>query len=131
MLAVMLSALACSAPTDTEIFIRRDQSSAGVYVFDFPMTDSLACYDISFFSRAESETLKSVELTVLWLSPSGESDNETVYMREITRRGTEEVYREGVRPAEPGNWRISVRPDVNEKDIAGLGLICKKKDGTR
>ena len=129
--ALAMLVLACSAPTDTELFVRKDQAQNGVYIFDFPMADSLARYDVSFYSRAEKLDLQGVELSVLWLAPSGDSANETVYMKEITRKGSVELYRAGVIPAETGTWRISVRPGVEPGDIAGLGMICKKKDGTR
>ena len=131
MLALLLALVACSAPSDTELFVRKDQAQGGVYVFDFPMLDSLASYDVSFYSRSEKRELGNVELSVLWLSPSGDSVNETVYMKTITKRGSMETYRQGVRPAEFGEWRISVRPDVEPGEIAGFGMICKRKDGTR
>lgn len=130
-LVMLLSVVSCSAPSDTEIFVRTDEANNGVYVFDFPMADTLSRYDISFYSRSEKRDLRGVELTVLWLAPSGDSANETVYMGDITRKGSAELYRTGVSPAESGNWRISVRPKVEPGEIAGFGMICKKRDGTR
>ena len=66
-----------------------------------------------------------------WLSPSGESVAETVYMRSVERRGTRELYRRGLIPAEAGDWQLSVRPVGADEDFLGLGVICKRQDGTR
>jgi len=62
---------------------------------------------------------------------SGNGFSETVYMRRVEVRGTREAYRSGMVPAEAGDWQLSVRPVGVDADFLGLGVICKRKDGTR
>ena len=122
---------ACSSPEGTEVFVRRAAAQDGVYVFSLPLTDTTAAYDIWFYSRVSERPLHSLQLNVRWLSPSGESVAETVYMRSVERRGTRELYRRGLIPAEAGDWQLSVRPVGADEDFLGLGVICKRQDGTR
>lgn len=128
----LLAVLAgCGRPSSVEMYVRSDKAADGVYIFDFELDDSLATYDFSFYGRSVGNTLYNVPLKVLWLTPSGESLNETVYMRAIAPEGTMEPYRSSVVPYEYGSWRLSVRPMVEEGEIYGLGLICTRTDGTR
>ena len=46
-------------------------------------------------------------------------------------RGSKELYRSGVVPAQAGDWQLSVRPVGVDEDFLGLGVIYKKRDGTR
>lgn len=131
----ILSALvlvACTAPTgETDSFVRADRARGGVYSFSLPLTDSLATYDFWFYSRLLSDRQDDIELRVLWLSPSGESFRETVYMRNPGTKGSRELYRSGVGLSEVGEWKINVRPVGVGKEFTGLGLICRENDGTR
>ena len=129
---VMAASCSCAKPDYQHSYVRADQSSDGVYSFEFEMTDSLASYDFWIYSRAEKVGLENLELRVLWMSPSGESFRETVYMKEVDKRGSSELYRSGVVPAEYGNWSIHIRPMPKESSLYGLGMICKSNfDGTR
>ncbi len=135
LLPALLLALAmggCVAPADVrESFVPADSARDGVYSFSLPLTDSLAVYDFSFYGRLLSGRQDNVELRVLWLSPSGESFSETVYMKSLDSRGSRELYRSGVRLSEAGEWKINVRPVGVGNGFTGLGLICTKSDGTR
>ena len=130
-LLALLAAAGCSRPLSTEIFVRSDRASEGVYVFDLTLRDSLAEYDFWFYSRTLGKTLTSLPLEVLWLSPSGERFSETVYMKKVDADGEKELYRSGVVPAESGEWRICVRPHDVDESFCGLGIICEEHDGTR
>lgn len=127
LLGLCLVPAACVRPDSVEIFVPAAKAADGVYIFDFEMADSLATYDISFFTRNDGNVLDSLPLKVMWLSPSGESLSETVYMDPLK---VTEKYRSGVRPDECGSWRLCVRPVVEGKGFRGLGIICKE-NGTR
>ena len=121
----------CVQPDSTEIFIRRDAARDGVYIYHLPLTDTTSAYDFWFYSRVEKRPLDNLQLNVQWLAPSGNGFSETVYMRRVEVRGTREAYRSGMVPAEAGDWQLSVRPVGVDADFLGLGIICKRKDGTR
>jgi len=95
------------------------------------MTDSLSTYDFWFYSRTGKKSISNVELRVLWLSPSGESLSETVYMKSVGIRGSRELYRSGMVPAECGEWQLSVRPVGVGPDFLGLGVIYRENHGAR
>ena len=99
----------------------------GVYVFDFEMSDSTKLYDIYFYDRIDGPRPDSLPLNVMWVSPSGESFSETVYMDPA--RDTE-LYRSGTVPVEYGGWRICVRPVGVGGGFRGMGMVCKE-NGTR
>jgi len=121
---------ACREPDSVERFLRRDAVPDGLYVYTLPLTDTTAAYDFWFYTRSERDKLDNFRLDVRWTAPSGESFTETVYMHGITPQGSRELYRSGMVPAQAGEWRLSVRPQEAD-EIFGLGLICKKHDGTR
>ena len=121
----------CSEPDTLELFARRSKARNGVYLFTFPLQDTTARYDFWFYSRTERTALESVQLNVQWLAPSGDAFSETVYMRSVEPRGTKELYRSGMVPAQAGDWQLSVRPVDEDGELLGLGIIVKKQDGTR
>lgn len=127
LLAIGLAAASCVRPDSEEYFIPASKAQDGVYVFDFEMADSLARYDVFFYTRVDGAPLDSLPLNVMWLSPSGESFSEKVYMDPSLEM---EAYRTGVAPYETGAWRICVRPLGVTDGFRGLGLICKN-NGTR
>ena len=136
--SLLLTALACTlalascAEADTvEEFVRRDEARSGVYIYNLPLTDTTAAYDVWFYSRTAERPLESVRMNVQWLAPSGDAFSETVYMRRVEPRGSKELYRSGVVPAQAGEWQLSVRPVGVDEDFLGLGVIYKKRDGTR
>ena len=122
---------ACSEPDALELFVRRDQAREGTYVYSLPLTDTTAAYDFWFYSRTARHPLHSLQLDVAWQAPSGDSFSETVYMREVSPRGSREAYRSGMVPAQAGQWQLSVRPVGTDEDFLGLGIEMRKRDGTR
>ena len=133
-LAVLVFGLAlsgCMVPDTQEQFVRKDMARGGIYVYTLPLTDTTAAYDFWFYSRTEYRKLESLQLNVQWLAPSGDGFSETVYMRAVDPKGSKELYRSGMVPAEAGDWQLSVRPVGVDKDFLGLGVICKKQDGTQ
>ena len=126
-----LALSACTEPDTLEQFVRRDASHDGVYIYTLPLTDTTAAYDFWFYSRTEYRKLESLQLNVQWLAPSGDGFAEMVYMRCVEPRGSKELYRSGMVPAQAGDWQLSVRPVGVDEDFLGLGVICSKRDGTR
>ena len=130
-LACVLALPSCAEPEAHEEFVRRDEARSGVYVYKLDLADTTAAYDVWFYSRSAERPLESVRMNVQWLAPSGEAFSETVYMRRIDPKGSKELYRSGVVPAQAGDWQLSVRPVGVDAELLGLGVICKKRNGTR
>lgn len=124
-------AYGCSRPLSSETFVRSDRSLDGVYIFELDLPDSLAFYDIWFYSRTVNEPLASLPLNVQWLAPSGKRFSERVYMKLVDADGEKELYRSGVVPSETGKWQLSVRPLGVDENFCGLGVICEEHHGTR
>lgn len=133
LLAAALGALlpGCSQPDSLELFVRRDAARDGVYIYPLPLADTTAAYDFWFYSRVGSRPIESLQLNVQWLAPSGRAFSEVVYMRSVGTGGSKEAYRSGMVPAEAGDWQLSVRPVGVDADFLGLGVVCKKRNGTR
>lgn len=129
--AICLLLASCTRPAQSEDFIRADKADGGVYSFPVDMADSLASYDFWFYSRLAAGRRDNVELRVSWVAPSGRSLYETVYMERVDSRGVRELYRSGMVPSEYGEWTVNVRPVDPGKGFLGLGLICRRNDGTR
>ena len=121
----------CSRPEDLELFVLREDAADGVYVYSIPLQDTTAAYDFWFYSRSGSKPVENLQLNVQWLAPSGDAFPETVYMREVSPRGTKERYRSGMIPAQAGDWQLSVRPVGEAGALLGFGVVCKIRDGTR
>lgn len=129
--AFVLSLCCCSRPTEMEVFVKSADAVGGVYSFELPLEDSLATYDLSFYTRVDAPAGRrsggSLELNVLWVSPSGERAGETVHMDAAKLL---ETYRTGVSPLEPGVWTLKVQVVNPPEGLRGLGLVCKE-NGTR
>lgn len=133
-LAAAVSSLllsACAPFGGYECFIREGDAEGGLYSFTVPFDDSLATYSVSFFTRVDTPLNMVLEdalrLDVAWMSPSGKTAGETVYMdasKEV------ETYRRGVIPGETGDWKIEVRVQDAPPGFRGLGIISRQ-DGTR
>lgn len=136
LLAVLLSA--CSAPRVSEVFVPSSQKdSLGRYAFELDMSDSLASYDISFYTRLDCSVYSFdnvVDIPVyVWLtSPSGELFAEQVFLPKrgfsAERPGSYDCmmeYRTGCIPAEYGQWgmALSVSPITG---LRGMGVILTK-----
>lgn len=129
--ALALLAVACEQPDSTEEFIKAGDAERGLYSFVVALDDSLCTYDFSFYTRIDrpeaKSSLRPMELSIVWNSPSGQTASETVYMNPAV---VCEKYRSGVSPKETGTWRINVRIVNEPKGLRGLGLICER-NGTR
>ena len=135
-LCLIISVLlySCSEPLSSYQFVREDKcASEGVYVFHLDMSDSLAVYDVSIYSSAQKGRVENLELLARWIAPDGQSFSETVYMKDVERKGSRELYRSSMRPgSQSGAWILSLKPSVERGRLSGLGVICTKRDdGTR
>lgn len=127
-LLLLLAALtACREPRSREFFQRA--SASGEYSFTFEMTDTLAAYDISFYTTLDRplfrrDTLVSFPMQIVWRSPSGRYFSETVY---YPADSVKVLYRSGIVPSESGVWTIGVTLPQQPESIRGLGIICEKR----
>ena len=131
-LLIVLAATICSCvrPSSTETFIPVDGADFGMYRYELDLTDSLATYDLSFYTRVDGAVPGMLCLDVTWTSPVGDTFGETVYMHTGDSNGACEAYRTGVSPRMAGIWKLDVNiPDAPE-GLRGLGLVCKR-NGTR
>lgn len=125
-LAAALLIAACGEPPAREQFIRSD--GTGEYSFEVVMTDTLAGYNLSFYTAIDHplmqpDTVASFPLQVVWRSPSGRYFSETVYYPADSLRAR---YRSGVVPSEPGTWELGVTIAPEPPGLRGLGLVCSK-----
>lgn len=130
--AFLCAAVGCNRRSEVvyDAFIRADANGGGVYMFNIPLTDSLAVYDFYLYGRTFRYKAESIPLKIRWISPSGESFVETVYMNNLDSKGRKELYRSGVVPSDRGEWRISIRPEGDDAALlTGLGLICSESNG--
>lgn len=131
-LCVALSCvIACSEPTSRESFVYSKDAVSGVYSFPMQMEDSAASYDFWIYARTLSGEIDNLEIRALWLTPSGESLAETVYMETVDSRGVRELYRSAVVPSELGEWELNLKPVAGASRLLGLGIVQKEHDGTR
>lgn len=124
-------AMACSEPTSRESFVYSKDAVSGVYSFPIEMEDSAASYDFWIYARTLSGEIDNLEIRTLWLTPSGESLAETVYLETVDSRGVSELYRSAVVPSELGEWKLNLKPVVGTSRLLGLGIVQKEHDGTR
>ena len=133
----VLTVIGCHKPAVCEQFIRADEAVDGLYEFALDMSDTLATYDLSFYTAALDAPLS---LTVDWSCDY----SETVW---LPAGKVEALYRSGIRPdGQPGTGAaypygrkkeaaapviLRVRVNNAPEDFRGLGIICKRNDGTR
>ena len=126
-LLLIVAALAsCREPQSREYYLRSDGS--GEYSFNLSLTDSLAAYDISFYTAIDQplfrrDTLVSFPMQIVWRSPSGRYFSETVYYPVAESKV---LYRSGLVPSEYGVWNIAVTLPEEPERLRGLGIICAK-----
>ena len=149
LVAAILAAGACSRPVSSEQFVSADKREAnGLYRFKLDLSDSLATYDVSFYSRIDAGRLKlennrDLPMMVTWSAPSGRRYRETVYfVLSDESPGSDtfsgqfvKPYRTGLVPTEYGEWELNVlvNSGADYPGFRGLGVICKKNlsDGSR
>lgn len=142
MAAVALSS--CVRPTSTESYIKlHDKSEDGLYHFELDMSDSLATYDVTFYTRIDCNNVKMASLRdfpmeITWVAPdSVRKFREKVYFPihdETASSGFYSnqyvvPYRTGLDPISHGIWQLTVKIDADEHlpGFRGLGVICEKK----
>ena len=132
LLSATFAALSCVRPESTENFVKAADAEDGVYRFTLPLSDTLCRYDISFYTRTEGGSDASLELVAGWVSPSGATHVDTVYMAAGGPRGILAPYRTDVETFELGDWQLNVEVPEAPEGFLGLGVICKRKEyGTR
>ena len=149
-LAVLAAAaLSCARPDSVEQYVGTEQREPnGLYRYSIDLSDSLATYDIIFYSRIDAGRQRMAEavdfpLMVTWTSPSGQRYRETVYfdVRDEAKGSSFytsqyiKPYRTGLVPVESGVWDMTVHVNAGNEvpGFRGLGVICRKhlSDGTR
>ena len=148
--AVLAAAVvSCARPDSVEQYIGIEHNEPnGLYRYSLDMSDSLATYDITFYSRIDAgrqrmASVKDFPLMVTWTSPSGQRYRETVYFgvhdeahgSSFYTSQYKKVYRTGLKPVEYGVWDMTVHVNSGNEvsGFRGLGVIYKKNrpDGTR
>lgn len=114
----------CSRPLGGEQFILGPKDE---YVFGIDVVDSLAYYDLSFYTRMEPKNglAYPLKLEITWTSPADSSYRETVYM-DTDAQGKNAVvrkYRSALRFPRSGRWTMSVDVSPQTEKFSGLGLI--------
>jgi len=137
-----VAGVSCSRPASVEQFVSVDKREAnGLYSFSLDLSDSLATYDISFYSRIDASRLKishtrDFSLMVTWTAPSGQKYRETVYFGVFDESAGSnsfssqyvKPYRTGLVPVEYGVWEMNVLVNSGAEvpGLRGLGVVCKK-----
>lgn len=145
----------CVKPAVQDIFIKSVDAAEGTYVFDLDLSDSLAVYDLYFYSRTDAapralKRVPPINMTVEWLAPDAtaavseeNSANDilpqdsvpvlidTVALAAVQHGTVRQQYRTGVNPSVRGLWRLRVSVLNTPGHFCGLGIICERKDGAR
>ena len=129
-LFALLLAASCSQPSSTETFI----PAPGPYEFAVDLSDSVAVWDLSLYTRVDAvrDTLPELKLTATWTSPSAQSFSETVYLplsggTSFFSREACVPYRTAVAPLERGCWTLTVTLPSPPSGLRGLGLVVARK----
>lgn len=131
--------LSCSAPLTMEDFRSMDdRDSLGRFSYELDMSDSLAVYDISFYTRLDQSAKdfadgSDVCVDIEFVSPSGATFSEVVYIPHSSfssrRKGTYDClveYRIGSVPVEWGVWKMNLTVPQTY-GMRGMGVINKKR----
>ena len=118
--ALLFCAASCRRPVSDETFIRADGS--GRYEFVMDMADSLCIYDLSFYTRVESD-VDVVPMIVTWYSPEGKVFTEKIQFP--VAQSPVAPYRQDCDPSPRGSWRLMVKADA--PGMRGLGLVLRRK----
>lgn len=142
LMPVMTAFTGCSEPGQHEIFIKsHERDCNAAYIFPLDMSDSLSRYDISFYTRIDSDGKNFsamppyIPLEVTYTSPSGQKYAETVCISKESftheshfSKEYEVPYRSGLVPVENGIWEMSVtvRDEKAFPGLRGMGTIIRK-----
>lgn len=133
---LLLAVFSCSRPSSYEEFVAIEDKQDGMYAFTADMTDSLSCYDISFYTRIDGKTKPvSFPLDIRWVSPEGKEFGERAWIcpgaegvrvsQSFLSRQILAPYRAGTVPETAGVWTLKVATDV--PGMRGLGMILTWK----
>lgn len=132
---LLVSVFSCSRPASYEKYVKFEDREDGAYCFDIDMTDSLSCYDLSFYTRIDGKVKPaSFPIDVRWVSPDGEVYGERAWFSsegenvEVTGSFLSQQiiapYRSGTVPVVPGVWTLKVTAAA--PGMRGLGIILTK-----
>lgn len=136
--AVLTSVAGCSAPTENEVFVKRqDRDAYGGYHFRLSMEDSLKVHTLVIYTMIDAsmkdfrEMPDVIPFHLTAVSPSGKRFMETVGLRkdDFVRKTLfswqyESVYREGFIPSEAGDWTLAVKVAGEDRfrGLRGIGI---------
>lgn len=120
--------VSCRQPVTVDDF----RAGEGPYVFAVDLSDSTAAYDFDLYTRVDvpyphewASLPRELALEMVWKSPSGALFREKVYLPLAAT--VYEPYRADVRPAEPGEWTLTVYAPSAPDGFRGMGLVINKK----
>ena len=118
--SVILLLTSCENPHLREQYVLKGEE----YVFEVDMSDSLATYDVSIYTRVDSDT-RGFPVEAIWTSPSGHKYSERIYFNLLL--GQKQPYRSALVPVEWGCWTLELSvPEV--KGMRGMGIITQRND---
>lgn len=138
----VLFASGCVKPSSYEAFVRSsDRGDDGLYRFTLDLSDTMATYDLSIYSRIDCMSpqmsdFEDISMSAWWTSPGGETFREDFFFP-VQDSTSSDFYstpylfpfREDFKPVEAGEWKLAF--DVAEGEgipqICGMGIICKTK----
>lgn len=139
--AVLVAAMSsCSQPRTAESFVKTsDAGPSGRYEYVLDMTDTLARYDIYFYTRLDVDdsafgAMGDIPVNVFLVAPDGVGYSETVYISKTSfsgKSGSKDCdvpYRRGFAPVVYGNWTLflTVNPDT-VPGLRGMGVRVERK----
>ena len=139
---VFMATLLCSCPRpeQTESYVGvRHRNADGMYSMTVDMSDTLASYDFTIFTRLDLRKSKfeqledSIGVGAEWVAPDSTRYREFFYIPKDSYTASTSFskdyflpYRRGIVPNVPGVWTVSflVMGDAAQY-MNGMGLICK------
>ena len=129
----------CSRPDTFGTFVKSSHlDEEGMYTMTLDMSDSLAAYDFTLFTRLDCRRTKFAQLEdsfgvgVVWHAPDSTEYREFVYIPKDSFCASTPFsksyylpFRSGVVPTQPGEWTVSflVLSDA-AKYMNGMGIMC-------
>ena len=137
-------AACCSRPPSREPFVPREKAEYGdSYSFILDMADSTTSYSLDFYTRLDRTAFgdfpaDSIVLDLRWFSPSDSILTDTTFIDVSHPVGSAyytrdfiSTYSEDLVLPEHGEWRLKAKVVNDSPQIRGLGVIFRRKDGTR
>lgn len=145
-LAVMMvsAMVSCSRPDSYEPFIVREKAEYGdTYSFELNCSDLSSSYSLDFYTRLEREPFgdfpsEPMNLDLRFISPDGTAYSDTVAFDLGTLSDSSYYAHDYYLPYTnkldvntPGYWRLKVKAINQPEEMLGLGIVLKRRDGTR